>query len=67
MKPVKNYCNPNTDHNTEDEQVEIEIDLTDEAFLRLAKRAHEQNITFNELVNRILKEKVEREEKNGTD
>jgi hypothetical protein len=32
----------------------IEVDLTDEEFLGLAKCAHEQDITLNQLVNKIL-------------
>ena len=42
---------------------EIEIYMDDNLFLQLAKLAHEQDITFNELINKILKEhfdKVER-------
>jgi len=33
----------------------IELDLSDEAFMILAKMAHEQDITFNQLVNNILR------------
>lgn len=32
----------------------IEVDLTDEEFLHLARCAHERDITLNELVNSIL-------------
>jgi len=32
----------------------IEVDLTDEEFLHLARHAHEQDITLNQLVNNIL-------------
>lgn len=41
---------------------EIEVDLDDNVFLELAKRAHEQDITFNELCNQILKEQLKRAE-----
>lgn len=34
--------------------VEVEVDLTDEEFLVLAKGAHERNITFNHYVERLL-------------
>lgn len=42
---------------------EIEINLTDEEFLILAKEAHKQNITFNEYVNQILRKYMEEEVK----
>lgn len=37
---------------------EVDIDLSDEMFLTLAKIAHENNITFNELVNVILRKRM---------
>jgi hypothetical protein len=37
----------------------IEVGLTDEEFLYLAKRAHEQDITLNQLVNNILLQHLE--------
>jgi hypothetical protein len=37
----------------------IEVDLTDEEFLHLAKCAHEQDITLNQLVNSILLQHLE--------
>lgn len=40
------------DYNDVDNTVQIE--LTDEEFLVLAKMAHNQDITFNELVNKAL-------------
>jgi predicted DNA-binding ribbon-helix-helix protein len=40
---------------------EIEIELSDKDFLVLAKLAHEKDITFNQLVNNILKEAMEKE------
>jgi len=39
---------------------EIEVELTDEMFLNLAKLAHELDITFNQLCNKILKEKIKK-------
>lgn len=39
---------------------EIEIDLTDEEFLQLARMAHERDITFNQMVELILSEAIEK-------
>lgn len=47
------------DGKTED----VTIDLSDEDFIILAKMAHENDITFNELVCNILREEMEKEEK----
>lgn len=43
----------------------VQVDLTDEEFLHIAKRAHEQDITFNQMVAKILEEYME-ELKRGT-
>lgn len=43
----------------------VEVDLTDEEFLHIAKRAHELDITFNQMVSKILEEYME-ELKRGT-
>ena len=41
----------------EEEKYEtIEIELNDEEFLQIAKMAHEQDITFNKMVESILTE-----------
>lgn len=51
-----------------DNMEEIEVDLTDAEFLKVAKMAHERDITFNEMVNRILEwylSELEEEERNG--
>ncbi len=40
--------------------VEIEVDLDDHTFMELSKMAHEQDITFNELCNNILREQLEK-------
>lgn len=37
----------------------IEVELSDEEFLQLARRAHEQDITLNQLVNIILLEHIQ--------
>lgn len=43
----------------------IQVDLTDEEFLHIAKCAHELDITINQMVNKILEEYLE-ELKRGT-
>ena len=45
--------------------VEVEVDLLDEEFLHIAKMAHERDITFNEMVIRILEEYIQQQD-NGT-
>jgi predicted DNA-binding ribbon-helix-helix protein len=47
----------------QDGRVEVPIDLTDDEFLRLAKMAHERDITFNQLVEEILQSEIDRIEK----
>lgn len=42
----------------------IDCDIDDDTFLRVAKMAHERDITFNEMVTIILEEQL-RNEKNG--
>lgn len=37
----------------------IDIELSDEEFLRLAKLAHEHDVTFNQLVNGLLRAHIE--------
>ena len=41
-----------------DEGTEVQVELSDDAFLRLAQEAHKQDITFNQLVNNILREEI---------
>jgi hypothetical protein len=36
----------------------IQVDLTDEEFLHIAKWAHEQDITFNQMVAKILEQHI---------
>lgn len=48
------------DISTQMEEVEVSID--DETFIKLAKMAHEKDITFNQLCNDIIREKMELEE-----
>jgi hypothetical protein len=42
-----------------DERVQVELDLCEDDVHQLMKLAHEQDITFNELINKMLKEYVE--------
>lgn len=39
---------------------EILLDLTDEEFLKIARLAHKNDITFNQMVNQILREEMEK-------
>lgn len=41
----------------------IEVDLSDEQYLALAKMAHEKDITINQLVTNMLREHIEDAEK----
>lgn len=38
--------------------VSVPVDLTDEEFLALAREAHEQDITFNQLVANLLTQEI---------
>ena len=40
-------------------EIEIEIDLTDEEFITLAKEAHMLDLTFNQYITQILKKYIE--------
>ena len=41
-----------------DNRESIEVDLSDEDFLRIAKMAHARDITFNKMVELILTEEM---------
>ena len=43
-----------------DTRIEVPIELSDADFMALAKMAHEEDITFNQLIGRILKDVIER-------
>jgi hypothetical protein len=47
------------DKEEENNNSAIEIDLPESVFKELAMMAHEQNITFNELCNQLLKEYID--------
>jgi hypothetical protein len=44
----------------QDNRATIEVDLTDEEFLSVAKLAHERDITFNQMVEYILQQEIDR-------
>lgn len=44
-----------------EKMVNIDIEIDDASFIFLAKRAHELDITFNQLVVNILKEQIKKE------
>lgn len=45
-----------------DTRVQVQVEFTDEELLRYMKLAHEQDITFNQLVEKALKAAIEQEE-----
>jgi purine-nucleoside phosphorylase len=51
----------------DDNRETIEVDLSDEEFLHIAKLAHERDITFNQMVEIILQTQIDRlkAEENG--
>ena len=46
---------------TEDNRVTIEIDLDEDLLYQLMLRAHEHDITLNQMIERILREYLDRE------
>ena len=48
---------------TEENTVEVEIDISDASFLKLARIAHEKDITLNQLCNNLLKDHIKELEK----
>ena len=45
---------------TFDKRIQVPIELDDADFMALAKMAHEEDITFNQLIERILRDLIER-------
>ena len=43
----------------ETEKVEVEVNISDETMLIIARYAHSQDITINEAINRLLWEHIE--------
>jgi predicted HicB family RNase H-like nuclease len=46
---------------TEDNRVTIEIDLDEDLLYQLMLKAHEHDITLNQMIERILREYIDRE------
>ena len=46
---------------TEDNRVTIEIDLDEDLLYQLMLKAHEHDITLNQMIERILREYLDRE------
>ena len=43
-----------------DNRATVEVDLTDEEFMHIARLAHERDITFNQMVEYILQQEIDR-------
>ena len=49
-----------TDPNKDEEKWEVvNLEIKDETFLRVAREAHRRDITFNKMVNIILRDKIQ--------
>ena len=48
-----------------EEMVSMEVEISDEEFLYVAKMAHERDITFNQMMNEILEWYVKKETESG--
>ena len=46
---------------TQDNRVTIEIDLDEDLLYQLMLRAHEHDITLNQMIERILREYIDKE------
>lgn len=44
----------------QDNRATIEVDITDEEFLRIAKMAHDRDITINKMIEFILEQEIDR-------
>ena len=49
------HTNPNKD---EEKWEVVNLEIKDETFLRVAREAHRRDITFNKMVNIILRDKI---------
>ena len=49
--------------NDSDNRVDVEIELADEEWYTLMKMAHDEDITLNQLVERVLTAEIDRIEK----
>lgn len=43
-----------------DNRATVEVDLSDEEFMHIARLAHERDITFNQMVEIILQAEIDR-------
>ncbi len=50
------HTNPNKD---EEKWEVVNLEIKDETFLRVAREAHRRDITFNKMVNIILRDKIQ--------
>lgn len=41
--------------------VDVEIDMPDDVFMHIAQKAHQRDITFNEMVQDILQHEIDNE------
>lgn len=48
-----------------DNRATVEVDLTDEEFMHIARLAHERDITFNQMVEYILQQEIDRRKAEG--
>ena len=39
----------------------VDIDMSDETFLKIARMAHEDDITFNQIIVKMLRSQIEKE------
>lgn len=46
---------------SEEKMVDVDVDFTEEEFLQIAKWAHEEDITFNQLVRNAIQAAMDRE------
>ena len=51
-----------------EKMVDIEVDFTDEEFLKIAMMTHEEDITFNQFIQNVLQTAMDADEEheNGT-
>jgi hypothetical protein len=64
--PVENLhkCNFCGKMYTDGEQLtDVEVDLSEDSFLAIAKMAHERRITFNQMCIDLIKDALDRKEK----
>jgi hypothetical protein len=54
-----------SEHLQEKKMVDMEIDMEESEFLYVAQLAHDRDITFNKMIEIILTQFIEEEERNG--